>query len=131
MSRFRGRQMWRHRVRNYVYRPDRSDRWFAWKKDPPMPDEDDLLDGDDGTRSIMSCYEFALVVEGFDMDDDATLDRLYETFDDVSAGSFVGRVTVYFVVEASEPLEALFTTLDRFTDAFPHVRVLDVLDGDR
>lgn len=72
----------------------------------------------------MSCYEFAWVVEGFDMDDDATLDRLYETFDDVSAGSVAGRVTVDFVVEASGSSEALFTTLDRFTVAFPHVRVL-------
>lgn len=72
----------------------------------------------------MSCYEFAWVVEGFDMDDDATLDRLYETFDDVSAGSIAGRVTVDFVVEANGPSEALFTTLDRFTMAFPHVRVL-------
>lgn len=41
--------MWRHRIRNYVHTADKSDRWFAWKKDPPMPDDDtaaDLLDGD-------------------------------------------------------------------------------------
>lgn len=72
----------------------------------------------------MPYYEFAWVVDGFNMDDDATLDRLYETFDDVAAGSVAGRVTVDFVVDASAPAEALFTTLDRFNEAFPRARVL-------
>lgn len=72
----------------------------------------------------MSSYGFAWVVEDFDMDDDPTLDRLYETFEDVSAGSVAGRVTVEFVVEATGPSEALFNTLARFSEAFPHVRVL-------
>lgn len=72
----------------------------------------------------MSCYEFAWVVDGFDVEDDATLDRLYETFDDVAAGSVAGRVTIDFVIEAIAPAEALFTTLDRFTAAFAQARVL-------
>jgi hypothetical protein len=72
----------------------------------------------------MSCYEFAWVVDGFDVEDDATLDRLYETFDDVAAGSVAGRVTVDFVIEAEGPAEALFTTLDRFREAFPRASVL-------
>lgn len=72
----------------------------------------------------MPCYEFSWVVDGFDVEDDATLDRLYETFDDVAAGSVAGRVTVDFVIEAAGPSEALFTTLDRFRAAFPRASVL-------
>jgi hypothetical protein len=33
--------MWRHRVRNYVFRPDRSDRWYRNKVDPPMPSQEE------------------------------------------------------------------------------------------
>lgn len=72
----------------------------------------------------MSYYEFSLEVGGFDMEDDATLDLLYETFDDVSAGSVNGQVTVEFVVEAEGSFEALFNTLRRFMRAFPHADVL-------
>ena len=72
----------------------------------------------------MHDFEFAWVVDGFDMSDDASLDRLYEAFSDVAAGSSAGRTTVEFVVEAASQSEALFSTLRKFESVFPQVRVL-------
>lgn len=67
----------------------------------------------------MHRFEFAWVVEGSDISDDASLDRLYETFDDVSVGTTAGRRTVDFVVEAASQSEALFSTLETFVAVFP------------
>lgn len=72
----------------------------------------------------MPDFEFAWVVDGFDMSDDVSLDRLYETFSDVAAGTSAGRTTVEFVVEAASQSEALFSTLKKFESVFPQVRVL-------
>lgn len=72
----------------------------------------------------MHRFEFAWVVEGSDISDDASLDRLYETFDDVSVGTTAGRRTVDFVVEAASQSEALFSTLETFVAVFPEAHVL-------
>ena len=74
----------------------------------------------------MHDFEFSWVVDGFDMSDDASLDRLYEAFSDVAAGSSAGRTTVEFVVEAASQSEALFSTLRKFESVFPQVRVLRI-----
>ena len=72
----------------------------------------------------MHRFEFAWVVEGSVISDDASLDRLYETFDDVSVGTTAGRRTVDFVVEAASQSEALFSTLETFVAVFPEAHVL-------
>lgn len=76
-------------------------------------------------------YEFAWVVKGFELENNNSLDLLYKTFEDadVGASSVAGRVVIDFVVEASGPFEALFTTFERFTATFPQVQVI-CLDRD-
>jgi hypothetical protein len=74
----------------------------------------------------MDSYEFAFVVEGFDVEDSVTLDHLYETFDDVSAAWEDGKTTLMFVVEAEKPEMALKTAYLKLTTGFPLLRVLRV-----
>jgi hypothetical protein len=69
-------------------------------------------------------YEFALVVEGFDLDNLDDLDSLYTTFDDVGATDQLGRTTIEFVVESVSAGSALRDTLYRFRAKFPRASVL-------
>lgn len=74
----------------------------------------------------MNAYEFAFVVEDFDIDDDDSLVVLYEYFEDVDASLSAGRTTLEFVVEADGAWDALRSTLRKMHEFFPDVHVVRI-----
>lgn len=74
-------------------------------------------------------YNFALVVDGFDVDDDAQVEALYaHGCDDATAENLGDKALVTFYREACSPEAALWSGINDLHTALPACRVLRVDD---